>query len=190
MRILKCDKQPNQPFPEQEEEDYRKEEEELVKFDIDYLVKCLGEERNTSYRIIDRPDTKSRQSPQPDYLIENCGTGELITVEHARFFESEEAREKTANLVKKSKSGIVISGINVPTAEQLGERLSEFVSEKLSKGQFKNFSHTERILLARNRWGEVRIDRFIQAEPYFKVREPIECEHFYLIVGRSLLEVF
>jgi hypothetical protein len=190
MRVLNCHKQPAQPFPQQEEEDYRKAEEELVKFDVDYLIKCLGMERKASYRIKRRPDIQSRQSPQPDYLIENCKTGSLVTVEHARFFESEEAREKTANLVKKSKLDIVIQGINFPTAEQLGQRLSEFVSEKLGKGQFKNFSHTERILLARNRWGGVRIHRFIKAEPYFKLQEPVECDHFFLIVDGRLLKVF
>jgi len=189
MRVLNCDRQPNQPFP-QEENDYRKEEEALVKFDVEYLIKCLSMERDTSYGIIQRPDFENRQSPQPDYLVEETATGDLITIEHARFFESEETREKTANLVKKSAAGIVIQTINFPTPEELGNRLSGFVSEKLSKGQFKEFRHTERILLARNRWGGVGIHRFIEADPYFRLPKPVDCDHFYLIVSGQLLEVF
>ncbi|MFC1912656.1 hypothetical protein ACFLX7_00440 [Chloroflexota bacterium] len=162
MRELDCDRQPAQPLPKQENCDYRKEEEELVQFDINYLIKCLRVERNASFKILDRPDTKNHHSPQPDYLIENSKTGDLITVEHGRFFEIEETREKVANLVQKSKSGILSQSIKFPTVEQLRERLSGFVSEKLSKGQFKNYGHTERILLARNRWSGLRLHRFIE----------------------------
>ena len=188
MRVLNCDKQPDQPFPRQEDYDYRKEEEELVKFDVDYLIKCLGMERNTFYKIIGRPDIANRQSPQPDYLIRDCKTGDLMTIEHARFFESEKAEKGLAYLAKKLP--IVSRWINFPTPEQLGQRLSEFVSEKLSKGQFKNFSHTERILLARDQWGGVLIRTLIKAKPYFT--EPVDCDHFYLILiaEGKLLEVF
>ncbi len=188
MRVLNCDMQPNQPFP-QEEDDYRREEEELVKFDVDYLMKCLSMDRNTSYRIKCRPDFENRQSPQPDYLIEETATGDLITIEHARFFESEKAREETANLVRESAAGIVIQPINFPEPAELGKRLSEFVSEKLSKGQFKDFGHTERMLLARNRYSGVHIHRFLDAEPYFRLPEPAGCDHFYIIVERRLLEI-
>ena len=195
MRVLNCNKQPAQPFLHREDDDYRKEEEELVKFDVDYLIKCLSMERNTSYRIIQRPDIENRQSPQADYLIEDCRTSNLIAIEHARFFESEEARREEATLVKKSDrqsstGAMVILPIRFPTPEELGERLSAFVLEKLSKGQFKDFSQAERILLARNRWGGVRLHRFVEAEPYFKLQKPVECDHFFLIVNRRLLEVF
>jgi len=195
MRVLNCDKQPDQPFPQQEDYDYREEGEELVKFDVDYLIKCLCMERKVSYRIKHRPDIENRQSPQPDYLIEDCTTGNLIAVERTEFFKSEEVRKREATLVKKldsqSSTGAgVIFPIHSPTPEELGKRLSDFVFEKLSKGQFKNFSHTERILLARNRWSGVSIHRFIQAEHYFKLPQNVECDHFYLIVECRLLEVF
>jgi len=189
LRIINCGEQVNQPTPK-EDGDYRKAEDELVKFDVDYLIRCLSLYRNTSYRIRGRPDFENRQSPQPDYLVEEIATGNILTVEYARFFESEETREKTAHLVKKSSSGVVIQPINFPIPQHLAQRLSEFVSEKLSKGQFKDFSHTERMLLARNRWGGVRIHRFLEAEPYFKLPEVAACDHFYIIVERRLLEIF
>ena len=195
MRVLNCDKQPDQPFPRQEDYDYRREEEELVQFDVDYLIKCLSIERNTFYKIIDRPDTKNRQSPQPDYLFENCTTGNLIAVEHAKFFESEEVRKQEANRVKQldrqsSAGAALISPICFPTPEELGKRLSDFAIEKLDKKQFKNFGHAERILLARNRWSGLSPRHFICAEPYFTLQESIDCDHFYLIVKRKLLEIF
>ena len=195
MRILDCAEQPNQPLLEGDESNYRKEEDFLVEFDVKYLIECLGIDRNTSYRIKERPDVKKRQSPQPDYLVEDCSTGHLITIEHARFFKNEDVRKHEATLVKKLdrqyNSGIGIASlISFPTSEELGKRLSEFISDKLNKGQFENFSHTERILLARNRWSGVRIRRFIKAEPFLKIQEPVKCDHFYLIVNKRLLEVF
>jgi len=194
MRVLNCDSQASQ-LSLQEEDDYRKGEEALVKFDVDYLIKCLSMERNTSYRIIQRPDIENRQSPQPDYLIEDCKTGNLIAIERAKFLESEKAWKCVASLVKKLDSqpdtgaGLILP-IHSPTPEELGKILSDFVLEKLNKGQFKDYSHTERILLARNRWSDARIHRFIEAEPYFKLPEPADCDHFYLIVDRRLLEIF
>lgn len=195
MRIIDCAEQPNQPLLGREDSDYRKNEDTLVEFDVKYLIKCLGIDRNTSYKIKEKPDVKERQSPQPDYLAEDCSTGKLISIEHARFFESEEVRKEEATLVKKLdrqyNSGVaVVFPIRFPSAEELGKRLSEFICGKLTKGQFEDFSHTERILLARNRWGGVRIHRFVKAEPYLKLQKPVKCEHFYLIVDGKLLEIF
>ena len=157
---------------------------------VEYLLKCLGKERGTCYNIIDRPDTKNRQSPQPDYLIKSSKTGDLMTIEHTRLFESEEKIERTASLAKKS--GIVSQWVHFPTPSELGKRISGIISKKLSKGQFKNFSHTERILLARDLWGGVLIRTLIEAEPYFKLPEPVDCDHFYLILIADpiLVEVF
>ena len=157
---------------------------------VEYLLKCLGKERSVHYRIIDRPDTRNRQSPQPDYLIENSKTGDLMSIEHARLFESEEKIERTAYTAKQS--GIVRQWINFPTPEELGKRLSEFVSKKLGKGQFKNFSHTERILLAIDLWGSIKFRTLIEAELYFKLPELVDCDHFYfiLIADPVLVEVF
>jgi len=194
LRVLSCDSQASQ-LSLQEEDDYRKGEEAQVKRDVDYLIKCLGVERNTSYRIIQRPDIENRQSAQPDFLVEDCTTGSLIAIEHARFFESEKAWKCVASLVKKLDSqsdtgaGLILP-IHSPTPEELGKRLSDFVLKKLNKGQFKDYSHTERILLARNRWSDARIHRFKEAGPCFKLPEPVDCDHFYLIVRGKLLEVF
>jgi len=187
MRVLKCDKQPDQPFAYKEED--------LVKFDVNYLITCLGKERNTSYKIKQRPDIENRQSPRPDYLVEEYTTGNLIALEHARFFEKEEVRKHEATLIRnldrQSSAGTAVAlPIRFPTPCELGRRLSSFISEKLDKGQFKNFSHAERILLARNRWSGVCVHKFIEAESYFKLPESVDCDHFYLIVSGKLLEVF
>jgi len=188
LRVLNCDKQPDQPLPQQDDYDYRKEEEALVEVDVEHLIECLGVDRNTSYKIIERPDVKERQSAQPDYLIEDCTTGKLITIEYARFFESEESRKQKVYQFKKLNR--ILYPIHFPTPDELGERLSGFVFEKLNKGQFKNFSHTERILLARNRWGGLGLRHFVKAEPCLKLQKPLDCAHFYLIVEQKLLEVF
>jgi hypothetical protein len=194
MRVLNCNKQSNQPSPKQDD-DYRNEEEELVRFDVEYFVTCLSKDRKTDYEIICKQDDKNRQSPQPDYLIKNNKTGSLMAIEYARLFQSEKTRKREATLVKKlngkSSTGVgVILQIQPPTPEELGRRLSEFVLEQLSKGQFRDCSQTERILLVRNRWSGAGIDRFLEAEPYFKLPKPVDCDHFFLIVSSRLLEVF
>ena len=180
MRLLDCAEQGGQP-PSQSED-------ELVEFDVKYLVRCLGTDRCTSYRLIKRPDVEERHSPQPDYLAEETETGASLVIEHARFFESQESREAEARKLRRS--DILISWLRTPSAQQLGERLSEFADHKLGKGQFSNFKHAERILLARNRWSGVRIERFLKAEPYFELRQPAGCDHFHIIVSKRLVEVF
>ena len=182
LRVLDCYKQLKQ----------HSNNDELVQFDVEYLLKCIGKERGTCYNIIDRPDTRDRQSPQPDYLIENSKTGDLMTIEHARLFESEEQEERKGNLVKKYPDIVHRWWINAPTPEELGKRLSEFVSKKLSKGQFKSFGHTERILLTIDLWGGTSIRTLIQAESYFRLPEIVDCDHFYLILIADpvLVEVF
>ncbi len=188
LRVLNCRKQPNQPF-NQEEDDYRKREDNLVEFDVNYLIRCLNIDRNTSHEIVSRPDAKNRKSPQPDYLVRENKTGKLIAIERARFFESEEAEKSLANLVEKS-SGIISRWIEFPIPEKLGQRLSEFFSEKMGKGQFKDYGNCERILLVHNYWGGVTIRGLIDAETHFNFPEPIKCDHFYLIVEQRLLEIF
>lgn len=182
MRVLDCYKQLKQ----------HSTDDELVQFDVEYLLKCLGKERGTFYSIIDRPDIRDRQSPQPDYLIKNSETSELMTIEHARLFESENKEKRKGNSVKKNPDIEHRWWINVPTPEELGKRLSEFVSKKLSKCQFRSFGHTERILLAIDLWSGTSIRTLIQAESYFRLPEIVDCDHFYLILIADpvLVEVF
>ncbi len=182
MRVLDCYKQTDQVGLGYE----------CVQLNVEYLLMCLGRERGTYYNIIDKPDTRDRQSPQPDYLIKNSKTGDLMTIEHTRLLESEDQEERKSNLVKKYPDVVHRWWVNIPTPEELGKRLSEFVSKKLSKDQFKSYSHTERILLAIDLWCGISIRTLIQAEPYFKLPELVDCDHFYLILIADpiLVEVF
>ncbi len=122
LRVLNCDEQPDQPFPQQEDYNYRQEEYNLVEFDVKYLIRCLNMERSTSYEIVGKPDAENRQSPQPDFLIKDNKTGSLIAIEHARFFESEKAREKIANSVKKSPFGIMFRWIDFSNSRAIREK--------------------------------------------------------------------
>jgi hypothetical protein len=179
-------------WPEQRGQPQADYEEEVVRFDVEYLLEYLSKERGTSYRIVGQPDVQERQSPQPDYLIEDAQTGNLIAVEHARFFESEEAEKQHASWIKEieATTGIGMRLMRVwCSPQELGKRLSEFVDSKLSKGQLAAFPNAERILLARNDWHVVGIHRFLAAEPYFKPHRRADCDHFYLIVERRLLQV-
>ena len=180
MRLLDCPELGDQPPSDSENG--------LVEFDVKYLLNCLATDRCTSYCLMKRPDVEDRHSPQPDYLAKETGTGASLVIEHARFFESREIRE--AEALKVRRNGILVRMLNIPSPQQLGERLSEFVDHKLGKGQFANFKHAERILLARNRWSGVRIDRFLKAEPYFELGQPADCDHFYIIVSKRLIQVF
>lgn len=162
-------------------------EEELVRFDVNYLMTCLTHVRKTAYSIVQQPDVRKRNTPQPDYLIEDRH-GNLIAIEHARFLESREKREREAVATKKK--GIYAGFLNLPTPEELGKRLSEFVDDKLSKGQFTEFGNCERILLARNRWSGVSVGKFLRCESHFKPLRRKDCDHFYLIVNAQLIEVF
>lgn len=173
---------------EQGEQPMSSSVDELVEFDVKYLLDCLALHRHTSYNLEGRPDVDDRHSPQPDYLAKETKTGALLAIEHAEFFESQETREKEARVVKRS--GSLIKWLKIPSPQQLGERLSEFFNQKLAKRQLANFNNAERILLARNRWSGVRIRRFFEAEPYFKPSEPVKCDHFYIIVSKQLVEIF
>lgn len=175
-------------YPIQAKQPKADNEDELVKFDIEYFVECLAKMRNSTFEIVDRPDTKNRNSPQPDYLIRNKNTGDLVAIEHARFFESEKTRKKEASRVKKD--GIYYGLINFPTPEELGKRLFEFFNEKADKGQFSSFKDCERIIIARSRWSGLRIKHFLKANHYFNYQACNYCDHFYLIVEHQLLEIF
>ena len=179
MKLISCPKQGIQPVTDSEGE--------LVKFDINYLMECLSFVRNRSYSIVQQPDVTERSRPKPDYLLKD-EKGNLVAVEHARFFESQEGRECEAVVVKKL--GTYAARISFPTAEELGGRLSGFFDDKLSKGQFSGFGDCERILLARNRWGGISVGRLLECEPHFKPLRRKGCDHFYLIVQGHLVEVF
>ncbi|MCK4361883.1 MAG: hypothetical protein KAW13_01215 [Dehalococcoidia bacterium] len=180
MKVLDCSEQGKQPMSSSVDE--------LVEFDVKYLLDCLALHRHTSYDLEGRPDVEDRHSPQPDYLAKETKTGALLAIEHAEFFESQETRGKEARVVKRS--GGLIKGLNFPSPQQLGERLSEFADQKLAKGQLANFNNAKRILLARNRWSGLRSANFFKAEPYFKHSEPAKCDHFYIIVSKQLVEIF
>lgn len=173
---------------EQAEQPPANSEDDVVRSDIEYLIECLAELRNASFEIVDRPDIRERNLPQPDYLMRDKQTGDFIAIEHARFFESQEKRRNEATRVKQF--GIYYGFINLPNAEELGKRLSKFFDDKIGKGQFTKFANCERILLARNRWSGIRLDGFLKAGYYFNPQRKQDCNHFYLIVERQLLEVF
>ena len=78
VKVIDCPKQALQPNAESEDE--------LVRFDVDYLIECFAKLRNTSFEIVEQPDIKERNLPQPDYLIRDKQTGDPIVIEHARFF--------------------------------------------------------------------------------------------------------
>lgn len=180
VKLINYAKQASQPMADSEEE--------LVEFDVKYLIECLSHVRNISYSVVQRPDVIERNAPHPDYLVKDSQTGNLVAIEYARFFESQESREHEAVAVKSR--GIYMGFINFPPPEQLGERLSAFFGDKLRKGQFAEFGDCERILLARNRWGGISIERFLQCEPDFNPSKRDDCDHFYLIVQGQLIEVF
>ena len=150
-------------------------------------MECLSLVRSSPYSIVQRPDVTDRSEPRPDYLLRD-EKGSLVGVEHARFFQSQEKREHEAVEVKKTDG--YVGYINFPTPQDLGKRLSEFFDDKLRKGQFSGCGDCERILLARNRWGGISIERFLECEPHFKPLAREGCDHFYLIVQGCLVEVF
>jgi len=179
MKVLDCPEQTGQPSTDSEDE--------LVRFDVEYLLKCLGLIRSTQYLIIMQPDTSQRNLPQPDYLVKDTQCN-LVVVEHARFFESQNARKK---LAQKLRSFNVAYGLlNTPDPADLGKRLTEFFDNKLAKGQLASFTQCEKILLARNRWSDARVNTLLKAEPYFNPQCRQDCDHFFLIVSGQLLEIF
>jgi len=180
VKLVDCPKQGNQPWADTEDE--------LVEFDVKYLLDCLGKLRGTSYHVVRRPDVEERHLPQPDYVAQESETGALLAIEHARFFESQDARKAEARVVKRY--GGLLKWLAMPSPKQLGKRLTEFFHEKLAKGQLADFGHCERILLARNRWSGVSIGHFLKAEPYFNLSQLIDCDHFYMIADKRLVEVF
>lgn len=186
MRLLACPKQGYQPTTNSERE--------LVRFDVEYLISCLNLERKTNYEIIHEPDTQIRQSPQPDFIIECKVTKRKVAIEHARFFESQEARETLAYIVHRTSfyagAWAIPHNERPRIAEWVGQRLVQFFDDKIAKGQFGGYPGYERILLARNRWSEISPSLFLESQPHFKPKNTTSCDHFYLIVQRQLLEVF
>ncbi len=163
---------------------------------VKYFIKCLEHERQTRYDFVSRPDLNNRQSAQPDYLFSERDTGKLIAIEYTRIYKSEESTKNRAFFVDecdKRNIGPVVVGINPPTSNELGERLTEFFIEKLSKGQFNSFTHAERILLCRNIWSDARLHHFSNAHPFIKCQELKSfCDHIYVIlhIHRDMLEIF
>ncbi len=180
MKVVNCSEQVEQPLTDAEDD--------LVKFDIKYLVECLARLRKTAFEIVDLSDVGERNLPQPDYLIKDKQTGGFVAIEHVRFFESQERKKGEATQVKQT--GLYCGLVHFPTPGELGKRLSGFFDEKINKRQFSGFANSERILLARNRWLGIKIHKFLEAEDYFKPQRRSACDHFYLIVSRQLLEVF
>ncbi|MCJ7655810.1 MAG: hypothetical protein MUO97_11045 [Dehalococcoidia bacterium] len=179
MKVVDCEEQSDQPVMDSEDE--------LVRFDVEYLLKCLGLMRDTQYLIIGQPDTSQRNLPQPDYIVKDTHCN-LVVIEYARFFESQGNRQK---LVQKLKYFNALRGLlNAPGPADLGRRLTEFFDAKLAKGQFASFANCEKILLAKNRWSDAHNNTFIAAERYFNPQRSQDCDHFYLIVRKKLLEVF
>ena len=86
IKVIDCTKQALQPNADSEDE--------LVRFDVDYIIECLAKLRNTSFEVVGQPDRKERNLPQPDYLIRDKQTGDSIVIEYARFFEGEEKRRR------------------------------------------------------------------------------------------------
>jgi hypothetical protein len=179
VKLVNCPEQGIQPATDSEAV--------LVRFDIDYLIKCLGFVRSTSYSIVEQPDVMERSRPQPDYLLKD-EQGNMVAIEHARFFESQESREHEAVAVKKE--GGYMGFINFSSPQELGKRLSDFFDDKIDKGQFAEFGHCERILLARNRWDGISTEGFLKCEPHFKALRQKDCDYFYLIIQGHLVEVF
>lgn len=180
IKVIDCSEQAEQPKTNSEDD--------LVKFDVEFLIDNLAKLGQTSFKILESPDKENRNSPQPDFLVRDNNNNKLIAIEHARFFESQNARKNEATHVQKH--GFYAGLINFPNAEELGNRLAAFFDEKMSKEQFAKFADSEKILAARNRWSGVKIERFIEAEDWFKPRRRQDCDHFYLIVNKQLLEVF
>jgi hypothetical protein len=180
MKVINYAEQASQPMADSEDV--------LVEFDVKHLIECLGYVRNTSYSIVQRPDVIERNAPHPDYLVEDDQTGNSLAIEHARFFESQKNRKHVAVAVRQG--GGYMGFVNFPSPEELGKRLSEFFDDKIGKGQFAEFGHCERILLARSRWGGISTEGFLKCEPHFKPLRQKDCDHFYLIVQGHLVEIF
>lgn len=163
---------------------------------VKYFIKCLEHERQTGYDLVSRPDRNNRQSAQPDYLFREPATEKLIALEYTRIYKSEESTKNRAFFIDEcDKRNIipVVVGTNPPTSKELGERLTEFFIEKLSKGQFNSFAHAERILLCRNMWTDARIKHFSAAQPFIKLDTLKNlCDHIYVVehVDLDIIEIF
>ena len=193
MRELNCTQLKYEPnLVSEAEDDIRIVEKKLEEYNVNYLVKCLEIHRNTCYVVEGKPDEENRQESRPDFLFKELDTDTYLAIEHTRLFASEEAREQDVYIVRKNyDNGIIPLPMYLPTPQELADRLTQAVNEKLNKGQFCGFAHTECILLIRNKWNEVRTWKFHEAEKFLKLRRMKGCDHcFVLLLSGTVLEVF
>lgn len=164
----------------------------LEAYDVHYLMRCLETDRNTSYAFEAKPDEENRQESRPDFLYRELKTNHLIAVEHTRLYESEKARERDVFIVRnKYDDGIIPVPINFPNAEDLADRITEVIRDKARKKQFGEYPKAEHVLLIRNKWNEVRPERFHQSGDLITVQPSSDFDHCYILhLGGVVLEIF
>ncbi len=162
------------------------------------FIQCLENDRKTHYVLVEKPDIKNRNTPQPDYLYKetNNPLNKQVVIEYTRIFESEEQVKRQSYKVKQlEKVGRpYMAWITTPTPSELGNQFNALVLQKFQKGQLSSFTDAEKILLCRNWWTGATPDIYFQAEPYLQLHEmKNHCDHIYVIIHArpfAIIEIY
>ena len=105
-------------------EEYRKQRETLIAYDILYFIECLSIDRNMSYRDLGQPDVNFRNDRRPDRLIQNEKTGNQIAIEYSDLRKSQQDTQQLAYDLDKFGWS---SGNDFPSPSELAQRIMQFL---------------------------------------------------------------
>lgn len=159
----------------------------MADLDLQFLLGHLSEIRGTHYKLIERPDEQQRQTPAPDYLIQEQPTGKVIAIEYTQLMQ-EDLQRATARALKAG-AGMVMYGPVRIDPQKIASALMVAIKRKLARGQLQNTEADERILLVYNRiMGTERT--YQRANPRFTSNDTAGIDHTFLIADRRLFQVW
>ena len=153
--------------------------------DLQYLLSYLQRSRSQSYQILERPDTITRNSVAPDFLVMEKPSGRRLAVEHTQLVSSDLQAAKARLL----RAGAVIVPGTTVEREAIASHLDEALDKKVKKGQLLAIEADERILLVHNHLIAPALS-FLRASLNFPDRRVASVDHAYLIASRMLIELW
>ncbi len=170
----------------QDPQPFANSERDLADHDAEYLLKVLEESKDESYSLEARPEERGHNTPAPDYLFRETGTGRQVAVEHSLLREEELQTEKG----RRAEAGD--ESFRPPwrslSPNQIGELLWTLIKRRMERSQLSEVGADIYVLLLRNRL-DANLDAFLQVSIPVDFREASAIDHVYVIVRGQLVEL-
>ena len=177
-RIVFQTRQTSQPYTDSDDD--------LEDHDADYLRQFLESSRRETYTLEERPDRRNRNSPAPDYLFRENGSGLLFAVERSVLIHEDQQAEMAHRL--KAGHDLLVIPWNALSPKELDKLLWTVIERKLSRGQLLGVDADVRILLLRNRL-DANLDTYLGVSMPLELRRNSAVDHIFVIVRGQLVEL-